>query len=153
MKASFLLFALSDLFLMATTAVTGMMVSGNTGYTRHFLLGVLTALFTCFVHIVLFMYFVVQKKIMEQAVANDGLDPSFAHRVQECKTRALRLSAVGMVTIVLTSLLGASIETGLPPKVHLIVAFSTIFINAFIFYFQFVLLDAYRTIFRAAFNE
>lgn len=153
MKASFLLFAFADLFLMATTAVTGMMVSGSVGYPRHFMLGVLTAMFTCFVHIVLFMYFVVQQKIMEQSVANDGLDVSFAQRVQFCKSRALRLSAVGMFTIVLTSLLGASIESGVAPEVHFAAAFATMFVNAFLFYFQFSLLDAYRTIFHAAFNE
>ncbi|MCA9254077.1 MAG: hypothetical protein KDA33_00500 [Phycisphaerales bacterium] len=153
MKASFLLFAVSNLLLMATTAVAGLLVSGSEGYLRHFLLGVLTALFTCFVHIVLFMYFVVQQKIMEQAVAQDGLDPSFAQRVQVCKSRALRLSAVGMASVVITSLLGATIESGVSPDIHLIAAFTTIFINAFLFYFQFALLDAYRTVFRAAFNE
>lgn len=153
MKASFLLFALSNLLLMATTAVTGLMVSGSEGFDRHFLLGVLTALFTCFVHIVLFMYFVVQQKIMEQAVAQDGLDPSFSERVQQCKSRALKLSAVGMTTIVLTSLLGATIESGVAPEIHFVAAFATIFINAFVFYLEFSLLDAYRTIFHAAFNE
>lgn len=153
MKASFVLFAIANLMLMATTAVTGLLVIGSAGYLRHFLLGVLTALFTCFVHIVLFMYFVVQQKIMAQAVANDGLDPSFAHRVQVCKSRALKLSAVGMLSVVLTSLLGATIETGVSPSIHLIAAFTTLFANAFIFYFQFALIDAYRTVFRAAFDE
>ncbi|MCB9856757.1 MAG: hypothetical protein H6818_13840 [Phycisphaerales bacterium] len=150
---SFILFAMADLLLMATTAVTGLLVMGSAGYTRHFLLGVLTAMFTCFVHIVLFMYFVVQQKIMAQAVVNDGLDPSFAHRAQECKSRALKLSAVGMLSVVLTSLLGATIESGVSPSVHLIAAFSTMFANACLFYFQFALLDAYRTVFQAAFDE
>jgi hypothetical protein len=153
MKASFLLFAISNLLLMATTAVTGMLVSGSAGYPQHFMLGVLTAFFTCFVHIVLFMYFVVQQKIMEQAIANDNLDPSFGQRVQACKTRALRLSGVGMFSIILTSFFGAMIESGGAPELHFIAAFSTLFINAFLFYFQFALLDAYRTVFRAAFNE
>ncbi len=153
MKASFLLFAISNLLLMATTALTGMLVSGSTGYSRHFLMGVLTAMFTCFVHIVLFMYFVVQQKIMQQAITNDHLDPSFGERVQTCKTRALRLSAAGILTIILTSMFGAMIESGGAPEIHFIAAFSTLFVNAFIFYFQFALLDAYRTVFHAAFDE
>jgi len=153
MKPSFLLLAGANLLLMATTAVTGLLVLGADGYMRHFLLGMLTALFTGFVHIVFFMYFVVQQKIMDQAMVSEGLDTSFGERVQSCKSRALRLSATGMVTIVATSLLGASIESGVAPEIHLAVAFVTIFANAILFFLEYVLLDEYRSIFRAAFDE
>ncbi|MFQ5503106.1 MAG: hypothetical protein ACE5EQ_12555, partial [Phycisphaerae bacterium] len=72
MKASYAILALSNLSLMAVTATVGLMVQGQAGFARHFLLGLLTGLFTCFVHVILFMYFVVQEKIVTQSILHHG---------------------------------------------------------------------------------
>jgi len=60
---------------------------------------------------------------------------------------------LGIVAIILTSSLGATIEIGVPAEVHLLMAFLAIFANAFIFYFQFDLLDNYSGFFAEAFGE
>lgn len=153
MKASFLIFAITNIILLATTATTGLLVMGANGYARHFLLGLLAALFTCVIHIVLFMFFTVQQKIVAQAIQAGELTPPFAERVQRFKSRAIKLSMLGIVAIILTSSLGATIEVGVSPDVHLLAAFAAIFANAFIFYFQFDLLDNYSGFFAEAFGE
>lgn len=153
MKANFLVLATANLLLMALTAVTGLIVDGSAGYTRHFYLGVLTALFTCFVHVVAFMYFVVQQKIVEQAARVGAVSGQLDERVAGFKSRALRLSAIGMVTIILASVLGGAIESGVPAMVHLVVAFATIGLHLALFMWQFGLIVEYREVFREAFNE
>ncbi len=153
MKASFLIFIITDIFLLATTATTGLLVVGPDGYPRHFLLGLLAAFFTCVIHIVLFMYFTVQQKIVAQAIQAGDLDISFGERLQKYKSRAIKLSMLGIVAIIMTSSLGATIEIGVPAEVHLLMAFLAIFANAFIFYFQFDLLDNYSGFFTEAFGE
>lgn len=153
MKISYLIFAGADLLLLALTAVTGLIVEARTGYARHVLLGMLSGIFTCFVHIVFFMYFVVQLKIIGEAISHHGLDAAVAPRVLRLKSLALRWAAAGMGAIVLTAGLGAAIDTGVPPSVHMLAAFATLFIEAGVFFFQYALLDEYRGVFKEAFGE
>src|SRR6266404_9491580 len=101
MKSSFLLLALADLLLLGLTAFLGFAVSGAQGFGRHFLLGILSAFFTCFVHVVLFVYFVVQDKVMKQACQVDGLDTAFVARTDSLKSRALRASLGGIASILM----------------------------------------------------
>jgi len=153
MKPSYGILALSDLLLMAITATTGLMVHGQAGFARHFLLGILTGLFTCLVHVVLFMYFVVQEKIVTQSILHHGLDATYSPRVQKFKSRALRLSCVGIVAVLITIWLGAAIGVSIRAEVHLVVAFAAVFTNAIVFFFQYVLIHEYGELHRAAFGE
>ena len=153
MKASFILFALTNLALLGLTAVMGLQVEGRTGYARHVMLGVLSGLFTCFVHVVYYMYFVVQEKIMAQSILHHGLAPSHGERVRRMKSAAFRWSMGGVLTILLVSGLGAGIEAGVSPRVHMAAGFLAMFIEAGVFFGQFVLLDDYQGVFKAAFDE
>jgi hypothetical protein len=153
MKANFLVLALANLLLMATTTVTGLAVDGSAGYERHFYLGVLTALYTCFVHVVAFMYFVVQQKIVDQAARTEGLAGRYFELAGGFKMKALRLSAVGMATIILAGVLGGAIESGLPASVHFVAGFAAFGIHLVLFARQFSLIAEYRAVFREAFNE
>jgi len=154
MKASYLLLSISDLLLMVLTAGVGLMVGGHEGlFARHFLLGVLTALYTCFVHIVLFMYFVVQEKIVTQSILHHALDAAYSPRVQAIKGRALKLSALGIVSILVTVGLGAAIGIAAGPTAHLVAAFAALLVNAVVFYLQYVLIVEYGGVSRAAFGE
>ena len=153
MKANFIILAVANQALLATAATTGLLVDGARGYTRHFYLGVLSALFTCFVHVLVFMYFVVQQKIMDQAVIAGEVIPAFRPRVASCKQRTLRLSAVGMVAIMVVSVLGAAIESGLASTIHMIAAYAVAGLHVVLFAMQYAILAEYRGIFREAFNE
>ncbi|MBK8267834.1 MAG: hypothetical protein IPK83_05830 [Planctomycetes bacterium] len=153
MKISFTLFAIVDLLLLALTAAMGLLVDAQQGYTRHVLLGVLAALFTCFVHVVLFMYFVVQDKIITQSIQHHDLDAAFSHRIRRMKSVALRWSMCGIAAILLTAALGASIDTGISIGLHQVAAFSAMIIEAIAFYFQLVLLGDYQDLFKDAFGE
>lgn len=153
MKSSYLILSLTNLTLMCITAVYGLLVQGAAGFERHFLLGVLTAMFTCFVHVVAFMYFVVQEKIIRQACLSDGLDVSFHERAVIFKSRAIRLSMVGISTILLASMLGAAVGIYLPAEVHLLAAFGAILVNAFLVMFQYALIDEYGRMAQNAFPE
>lgn len=153
MKASYAILALSNLSLMAVTATVGLMVQGQAGFARHFLLGLLTGLFTCFVHVILFMYFVVQEKIVTQSILHHGLDVSYSPRVQRFKSRALRLSIAGIAAILITIWLGAAIGVSIRAEVHLVAAFTAVFINAIVFFFQYELIRKYGALHRSAFGE
>ncbi|MCG8404875.1 MAG: hypothetical protein MI923_06730 [Phycisphaerales bacterium] len=153
MKASYALLATANLLLMMLTAVIGFQVDGEKGFSRHFLLGVMACLFTCFVHIVLFMYFVVQEKVLAQAIRQHDLDISYHPQIQAFKSRALRLSLLGILSVIVTGSLGAAIEIRLDPGVHLVSAFVAILINAIVFYFQYALVHDYGGMFHAAFGE
>jgi len=153
MRASFLLLSITDLLLLALTAGVGLMVSDLHFFERHYLLGVLSGMFTCLVHVVLFMYFVVQDKIVKQSVVHYGLGPAFAVRVDMMKSSALRLSMTGIFAILLTVGLGAAIGILVPPAAHLVAAFAAIGVNGLVFVFQYDLLRRYAEMFQEAFGE
>src|SRR5437016_4196185 len=110
MKPSFVLLAGTDLVLLVLTAGLGFQVRGTERFLQHFLLGLLSSLFTCFVHVVYFMYFVIQGKIMNQAALAGGVESSLLIRTNSLKSRALRVSMLGICAILLAVGLGAAID-------------------------------------------
>src|ERR1044071_5056643 len=153
MKPNFLLLAGADLALLAITAILGLRVHGTERFLQHFLLGLLSGLFTCFVHVVFFMYFVIQGKIMKQAAVAGGVEASLLNRTDSLKSRALRCSMLGISAIFLAIGLGAAIGVLVRPEVHLVAAFLAIGLNAAIFAYQYLLLGEYAGVFSAAFPE
>jgi len=153
MKPSFVMLAVADLLLLGLTAVTGLMVSGTEGFSRHFLLGGLAGLFTCFVHVVFFVYFVVQHKVVTQACLLDGIDRGFVLRISALKLRALGASMGGIVSILVVIALGAAIDILVPPQAHLCAAFAAIAVNGAMFVYEYTLLLRYGDIFAEAFPE
>lgn len=153
MKQSYWLLAGTTLTLLALTAVTGLMVDGETGWSRHFLLGLMACIFTCFVHVIFFVYFIVQEKIVAQAVQQGDIDAASVTAVQALKSRALRLAMIGIASIIVTGGLGAAIGILVPAEVHLIASLAAVSANGVVFFLQLTLLDEYAGFFRSAFRE
>jgi hypothetical protein len=153
MKGSFILFAVTDLVLLGLTAVMGLVVEGSTGFAKHFLLGVLSGLFTCLVHVVVFMYFVVQDKVMKQALAAGDAPMAAALETDRLKAKTLRAALAGIGLLLVTIGLGAAIGQRVPAEAHLVSAFACIAVNGAAFMYQHGLLVRYRAIFDAAFPQ
>lgn len=153
MKSSFLILAACNLAMLALTAVMGLAVEGAAGFERHFLLGVLAAMFACFVHVVAFMYFVVQEKIIRQAALTVGLDAAFHQVAMRMKSRSLRLSMLAIGSILLAVALGAAIGIYVPPAAHLLAAFAAIGVNMLVTVFQYSLIDEFSRVQQQAFPE
>ncbi len=144
MKASFVLLSVFNLAMLGLTAVFGLLVEGSEGFVRHFLLGVLAAMFACFVNIVVFMYFVVQEKIVRQSVLAGDVSVEFHRSVQGYKSKVLRWSLAGIGSVLVTVGLGAGIGIYVSATAHLIAAFAAIGANAVATCFQYSLLHGYR---------
>jgi hypothetical protein len=153
MLPSFLLLAAADLALLGLTALLGLLVSGTDGFTRHFLLGVLAAMFTCFVHMVVFVYFIVQDKIMKQAHLHNNLAAMHVSETEAIKSRALRACVGGFASIIVAVAMGAAIGVFVSPEAHMVAAFAAIGINGSLFMYQYTLLVRYRDLFDRAFPE
>lgn len=153
MKASFTLLAIVDLLILGLTAMVGLQVRGDELFAKHVLLGVLAAIFTCFLHIVAFMYFVVQEKIARQAVQFVGTDPSFHAAVIGFRGRMLRLAISGIGSIICVVALGAAVDIDLPSTPHLLAAFLSILLNAWICYRQLIVIAEYAVVRREFLGE
>jgi hypothetical protein len=151
-KKSFMLLALSDLALLFLTAALGLMVEGSAGFVRHFLLGVLAGLFTCFVHVIVFVFFIVQDKVVTQSVLHHRIVESHARHMMALKSRAVRLSVLGSVSMIVVVALGAAIEVGVDPSVHFAVALAGIGVNAFVFARQIIVIDECQRMLADAFD-
>ena len=111
-----------------------------TGYTRHTLMGILAGLFTCFVHVVAFMYFVVCEKIIRQSVLSGQLTATHAERAM-LKGRAIKASMAGIGLMLLTTLLGGAAIAQYDPRHHYVSAIVTLAGTLAVFTRQFVLID------------
>ncbi len=143
MKPSLILLSLTNLAVMAIAAVTGLLVEGQHGYLRHSLLGVLTGLFTCLVHVIVFVYFIVQEKVFSQSVRLSGLEAGFAIEVRQIKLRVLLLSLCGIGSVHVVVGLGAVIDIYLGASPHAVAAFACLALNAFLFVRHYMLVDRY----------
>ena len=153
MKLSFILLVFANTALLALTGWTGHQVDGNAGFSRHFLLGILAAFFTCFVHIVAFVYFIVQDKIVKQSVRLDGLDAGYAVRVDRHKFRVLTASLGGIALVLVVSILGASDEMSSRASWHGIGGYGLPLVNLLFAWRQYREIVAYGRMFHEAFGE
>ncbi len=138
---------------MVVTATVGFLVSGSEGFDRHFLLGLLTAFYTCLVHVVTFMYFAVSVRILEQAVRSGQVGPAVLERATARKSRSLRATAAGIAAILLVVGFGGAVGTLVSPPIHMLAAFAAIPINATVFLYQFGLIEQSRRMFDEAFER
>jgi hypothetical protein len=153
MKASFALLAICNVALLALTAVMGLGVDGAEGFGKHFLLGLLAALYACFVQVVAFMYFVVQEKIVRQSALAGDVPPPFHERMLAFKFRALRLSLAGIGSIIVAVGLGAGIGIYVSATAHLVAAFAALGINGWTAIAHYGLLHEYRQEAQVEFGE
>jgi hypothetical protein len=130
----------------------GLLVEGEAGFVRHFLLGVLAGLFTCFVHVVVFVYFIVQDKVVTQSALHHRVAESHTRHMSGLKTRAVRLSIFGSTSIIVVVGVGAAIEVGVYASIHSALAFACVAVNAVIFAWQFVSIDECQRLVTQAFE-
>ena len=152
MKFTYFLLAVSNLLVTAITATVGLSVEGTVRFEKHFLLGVLTGLFTCLLHTVGFMYFAVQGKIMQQAAVG-GLSADLHRETIELKARALHVSLTGIGAILVVIALGAASGLYLAPEFHLVAGFANLFLQGALAVRQYGLIDRYYALFARAFGE
>ncbi len=107
MRLIFVILAGGDLLLICVTAVVGLLVQGQEHYFQHFVLGLLSALYTCFVHVVAFMTFVVSMRITQEAIAAGRADARLARDLQVCKSRTLFMVLIAIGWTLATAVLGA----------------------------------------------
>lgn len=153
MRKSFVILAVAAVLVLCTTFYLGMSVTAEdaAGYTRHTLMGILAGLFTCFVHIVAFMYFVVCEKIVRQSVLSGQLAAEHFDRAQRLKGRAIKASMMGIGLMLLTTLAGGAAVAGSDPRYHYISAIVTLAGTLIVFMRQFVLIDEGARNFEEAF--
>lgn len=114
MRLSFLILAVTDWLLMAVTVSLGLFVGGALGtalqseglIVRHFLLALGTMLFTCFVHVLTFTYFVVFARMAREAVAYARLRPADCQIVANLRRRAARWLLLGVGSVLLAGATG-----------------------------------------------
>ncbi len=160
MRFSFLLLAGANLLLLAVTAVVGLLVDGDAWFFQHFALGLLSAIYTCLVHVLVFTYFVVSLNVARQAVAQSRADPALLPAVHAGKSRALRAALAAIGATLVASGLGAIItEPSLARawhvsvEAHLLSAFALIGVNFFAFVVQYAEIDRNVRRFEAAFGN
>lgn len=107
MRLIFIILAGGDLLLICVTAVVGLLVQGQEHYFQHFMLGLLASLYTCFVHVVAFMTFVVSMRITQEAIAAGRTDARLAKELQRCKSRTLVMAMLAIGWTLATAALGA----------------------------------------------
>lgn len=106
MKSAFLILAGADVLLLGVTALAGFSVAGSEGFSRHFLLGLLAVLYTIFVHLVVFVYFMVSVRVVCQAIEQGAAQATGAATIQAGKSRAFRLVMTGVLYGIATAALG-----------------------------------------------
>lgn len=126
MKKSFLILAATDLLLLGTTAAVGLRVRGPDDFLKHFLLGLLATIFTLLVHVVVYTYFMVALRVVQQALEQGTGNLPLARSVQARKTRALAIvgSVIGLTLVnatlgALVTEPGLAAAWGVSPSFHL----------------------------------
>ena len=118
MKNAFIGLAVADLLVLTVAAVLGWVTDGSERlFALHFGLGLFGAIYTVFVHVVAYVYFIVCGKIVSEAVERAGLDGALDDRARVLKARTFRFVLLGIVTIIATAILGARIAAvGISPQ-------------------------------------
>ena len=118
MKQAFLGLALADLILLIAVAALGWITDGSERlFVFHFGLGLFTTIYTVFMHMVVYVYFIVCGKIVGQAVERADLGQRLEERATALKIRTFRFALLGIITAIATAILGARIASvGISPE-------------------------------------
>lgn len=160
MRLIFAILAGGDLLLICVTAVVGLLVQGQEHYFQHFVLGLLAALYTCFVHVVAFMTFAVSMRISQEAIATGRGDARLSADLQVCKSRTLKMAMFAICWTVVTAALGAIVTEpkqaaawGVSTNWHLVAGMGMAPVNLVIFVREFLEIGRGVQLFDAAFSR
>lgn len=112
--------ACTNYLLVAITVYLGLLSDGR-GQTDgrdlfhyHLMSAISTALFTMFVHCIVFTYFLGTTRWVRETSAAYSLDNELSQRSQRCRFRAFSAALIGIFAIVMTVASGAWTDTALP---------------------------------------
>ena len=112
--------ACTNYLLVAIAAYLGLLSDGR-GQTDgrdlfhyHLMAAITTALFTMFVHCIIFTYFLGTNRWVRETSAAYSLGDEFSRRSQRCRFRAFSAALIGIFAIVVTVASGAWTDTALP---------------------------------------
>lgn len=135
----FLALVVSHLIFLAATFVIGLLVHDQRSFEFHFALGLFIALYTCFVHSVVYTYFIATGRIAHAGVVEAKMDNHFLIEQTRLKSKVFRVVMLAAGTMLITVFWGAYI-TNLPKgdipdasnqTVHLALALATIAANVY----------------------
>lgn len=160
MKTTFVILAAGDLLLLSVTFVVGLMVAGQQFFPQHFMLGLLSALYTFFVHVIAYTYFTVSWRVVRQAAAERSLDPAIPAAVLREKSRVFTCAMLAIACTLCTAALGALVTEsshaaawGVSARWHLLAAFTTLAMNTVAFCLQFASIDRNASLFEQHFER
>ena len=109
----FLALVVSHLIFLAATLVFGLLVHDQRSFEIHFALGLFIALYTCFVHSVVYTYFIATGRIAHAGVVEAKMDNHFLLEQSRLKSKVFRVVMLAAGTMLITVFWGAYI-TNLP---------------------------------------
>jgi hypothetical protein len=107
MRPIFIAFVVTACLLLGVTAVIGARVEGLRWFDYHFAFGLVATLVLCFVHTVVFAYFMATSKMMKLAVEDAELDSQLFERARACKARAFRTIMPAIMMVLAGAFTGA----------------------------------------------
>jgi hypothetical protein len=124
---------------LAATFVFGLLVHDQRSFEMHFTLGLFIALYTCFVHSVVYTYFIATGRIAHAGVVEAKMDNHFLIEQSRLKSKVFRVVMLAAGTMLIAVFWGAYI-TNLPngaildssnQTIHFALALVTIAANLF----------------------
>jgi len=109
----FFALVVSHLIFLAATLVFGLLVHDQRSFELHFALGLFIALYTCFVHSVIYTYFIATGRIAHAGVVEAKMDNHFLLEQNRLKSNVFRVVMLAAGTMLITIFWGAYI-TNLP---------------------------------------
>jgi amino acid transporter len=107
-----LVLACLDGIFFAVTAALGITLSGSGSILRHNSLGLLTAMFTCFLHVLVLFYFIGTGKDIREAVeADPELRSRFVPWTRAQKRRVFPRATLSILLTIVATLMGGEVHS------------------------------------------
>ena len=104
-----------DCALIAFTSFLGITLGfteGTEAMTRHLLMGLFSAMLTCFIHVLVMFYLIGTGKDVRDAVEdNDELREQFVPLTRQLKRRAFPVAALSIALIIIAVLMGGEVHS------------------------------------------
>ena len=104
-----------DCALIAFTSFLGITLSfteGTEGMTRHLLMGLFSAMLTCFIHVLVMFYLIGTGKDIRDAIEDHGeLKERFVPLTRQLKSRAFPVATLGISLVIIAVLMGGEVHS------------------------------------------